>query len=124
MLRSDAASPAELLAAARQLAVPGIHATTSGAPFLEVGRAGVTKASALERYCALRGIARTDVVVFGDNLNDLEMLRWAGLGVAMGNGEHEARVAADRVTLSNDEDGVAVVIEELLATGGGSWPQS
>ncbi|GAA4906297.1 HAD family hydrolase [Tessaracoccus lubricantis] len=115
VLRDDDVAPDDLLAAARELAVPGCHATTSGAPFLEVGRDGVTKASALARYCEARGIDRSDVVVFGDNINDLEMLRWAGLGVAMANGEPEARAAADHVTLSNDDDGVAVVIEEILS---------
>ncbi|MDO5677997.1 MAG: HAD family hydrolase [Propionibacteriaceae bacterium] len=118
VLRDDSVQPADLLEAARDLAVPGTHATTSGAPFLEVGRAGVTKASALEKYCAARGIAREEVVVFGDNLNDVEMLRWAGLGVAMANGEPEARAAADHVTLRNDDDGVAVVIEEILRSAG------
>ncbi|MCG6566599.1 Cof-type HAD-IIB family hydrolase [Tessaracoccus sp. ZS01] len=119
VVRDDAILPDHLLAAARALRVPGCHPTTSGAPFLEVGPDGVTKASALERYCAARGIDRSDVVVFGDNINDLEMLRWAGLGVAMANGEPEARTAADHVTLSNDDDGVAVVIEEILASAGG-----
>lgn len=115
VMRDDSVTPDDLLEAARRLAVPGCHATTSGAPFLEVGRAGVTKASALARYCADRGIDQSDVVAFGDNINDVEMLRWAGLGVAMANGEPEARAAADHVTLSNADDGVAVVIEELLA---------
>lgn len=114
VLRDNSVPPEALLAAARELAVPGTHATTSGAPFLEVGRAGVTKASALERYCAARGIDRSEVVAFGDNINDVEMLRWAGFGVAMANGEPEARSAADHVTLSNNDDGVAVVIEDLL----------
>lgn len=116
VLRDWAARPEDLLATARELAVPGTHATTSGAPFLEVGAVGVTKASALEKFCRARGIDRSEVVVFGDNINDVEMLRWAGLGVAMGNAEPEARAAADHVTLHNDADGVAVVVEELLRT--------
>lgn len=114
VLRDDNIPAEELLEAARDMKVAGTHPTTSGAPFLEVSREAVTKASALEKYCAMRGIDREDVVVFGDNINDVEMLQWAGLGVAMANGEPEAREAADHVTLSNDADGVAVVIEEIL----------
>ena len=109
-----AVAPEQMLAVARGLAIEGTHPTTSGAPFLEVGRSGVSKATALARFAADRGIDAGDVVAFGDNLNDVEMLRWAGLGVAMGNAVDGARAAADQVTLHHDEDGVAVVIERLL----------
>lgn len=115
VLRDDGILPEELLTAALRLDVPGCHPTISGAPFLEVGRAGVTKATALSRYCEAKGIDRRDVVAFGDNINDLEMLEWAGMGVAMGNAGPDVRHAADHVTLTNDEEGVALVIEELLA---------
>lgn len=107
-------APEQMLEVARGLSVPGTHPTTSGAPFLEVGRAGVSKASALARFAADRGIDPADVVTFGDNLNDVEMLAWAGLGVAMGNGVPGAIEAADEIALTNDADGVAVVIERLL----------
>lgn len=107
-------APETMLEVARDLAVPGTHPTTSGAPFLEIGRAGVSKATALARFAASRGIDATQVVAFGDNLNDVEMLQWAGLGVAMGNAVPGAMEAADEVTLHHDEDGVAVVIERLL----------
>lgn len=106
--------PEFMLEVARELRVPGVHPTTSGAPFLEVGRAGVSKATALARFAADRGIDASGVVAFGDNLNDVEMLAWAGLGVAMGNGVPGAIEAADEVALTNDADGVAVVIERLL----------
>lgn len=114
VIRDDAVPAEELLAVARDLAVPGCLPITSGAPFLEVGRAGVSKATALERYCAARGIAAEEVVAFGDNNNDAAMLRWVGRGVAMANATPEALAAADEVTLHHDEDGVAAVIEELL----------
>lgn len=103
-----------MLEVARDLEVEGCHATTTGAPFLEVGRAGVTKASALARVCTERGIEAHEVVAFGDNLNDVEMLRWAGHGVAMANAVPGAKEVADEVTLHHDADGVAVVIERLL----------
>lgn len=114
VVRDDAVDPEVMLGIARGLDVPGCHPTTSGAPFLEVGRAGVSKASALVRFCRSRGYDASEVVTFGDNNNDVEMLRWAGLGVAMGNAVPDALEAADEVTLHHEEDGVAVVIERLL----------
>ena len=54
-------------------------------------------------------------MTFGDNVNDVEMLSWAGRGVAIGNATPEALAAADEVTLTNDQDGVALVIEQLLS---------
>ena len=118
-----AVPPSVLLDLARALDVPGCHPTISGAPFMEVTRAGVTKASALARYTALHGIASEEVVVFGDNVNDVEMLRWAGPGVAMGNAVAEARGAADEVTATNEQDGVAITLERLLAAAGRPAPR-
>lgn len=114
VVRDEAIDPEVMLGIARSLGVDGVHATTSGAPFLEVGRAGVTKATALARFCAVRGIEAAEVVAFGDNNNDLEMLAWAGLGVAMGNAVPAALEVADEVTLHHDDDGVAIVVERLL----------
>lgn len=104
----------ELLAVARGLGVAGAHPTTSGAPFLEVGRAGVSKATALARFARSRGYSSDEVLAFGDNNNDVEMLAWAGHGVAMGNAVPAALAVADEVTGHHDEDGVAEVIERLL----------
>lgn len=114
VLKHDDVGPDTLLDAARALAVPGTHPTISGAPFLEVAREGVTKASGLARVCAHLGIDAAEVMTIGDNVNDVEMLRWAGLGVAMGNATPEALEASDRVTATNDDDGVALAIERLL----------
>ena len=55
-----------------------------------------------------------EIVAFGDNHNDIGMLQLAGLGVAMGNAHEEVQAAADYITLSNAQDGVAVVIEEMV----------
>lgn len=54
------------------------------------------------------------VMAFGDNYNDIEMLEAVGMGVAVGNAREEVKAIADRLTLSNKEDGVAVIIEEVL----------
>jgi hypothetical protein len=64
--------------------------------------------------CAQRGIASDDVVAFGDMPNDLPMLRWAGHGVAVANAHPDLLTAADEVTASNDDAGVARVLERLF----------
>ena len=66
------------------------------------------------RLCERLGIERDDVVAFGDALNDVELLAWAGHGVAVANAVPEAVAVADEVTATNDEDGVAQVLERLL----------
>lgn len=78
---------------------------------LEVSAPGVTKRIGLEELATIVGAAPADVVCFGDMPNDIEMLRWAGLGVAMGNATAAVRDIADEVTSSNDDDGVAIVLE-------------
>lgn len=88
-----------------------VYRTWTTPDLLEVLSDGVNKQVALERYARERGVARERVAAFGDQHNDREMLAWAGLGIAMANGSAEARSAADLVTASNDEDGVAAVLE-------------
>jgi hydroxymethylpyrimidine pyrophosphatase-like HAD family hydrolase len=82
---------------------------------LEISAAGVSKAAALARFCDERGIGREDVVAFGDMPNDLPMLEWAGHGVAVANAHPEVLAAADEVTATNDDGGVAIVLERLFS---------
>jgi hydroxymethylpyrimidine pyrophosphatase-like HAD family hydrolase len=85
--------------------------TSGGA--IEVVGPETSKAAALDTLGRRLGIAPSQMVAFGDNVNDLEMLAFAGLGVAMGNSTADAIAAADRVAPSNDEDGIAVTLEAL-----------
>jgi hydroxymethylpyrimidine pyrophosphatase-like HAD family hydrolase len=85
------------------------------ARLLEIGPTGVTKASTLALLAAEHGLGPDDVVAFGDMPNDVPMLRWAGRGYAMEGGHVEAIEAADEVAPPCAEDGVAQVIEALLA---------
>ena len=80
---------------------------------IEIVGPTTSKAEALETLCRRLGCTPSDVIAFGDNVNDVEMLDFAGLGVCMANGTDDARAAADRGAPSNDEDGIAVVLEEL-----------
>lgn len=85
----------------------------SSGSVIEVVGPDTSKASALAFLCSHLGIGAAQVIAFGDNVNDLEMLEFAGLGVAMGNGTLDAKAAADVIAPSNDEDGIAVVLEDL-----------
>ena len=93
-----------------------IGATHSGGGVVEIAAAGVHKASALAWLAESLGIERHEVVAFGDMPNDLAMLQWAGRGVAVANAHADVLAAADEVTLSHVEDGVAVTLERLLTT--------
>ena len=115
VIRHPTIAPVDLFAVLRTLDPPGFAATLSGAPFVEVMAEGVSKATGLARLCAALGIDHAEVLAFGDALNDVEMLRWAGRGVAMANAEPEALAAADEIAASNAADGVAVVLERVLA---------
>lgn len=88
--------------------------TLSGAPFVEIMASGVSKASGLARLCTHLGVDRQEVLAFGDGLNDLEMLAWAGHGVAVSNAEPTVKAVADEITTAHDDDGVARVIERYL----------
>ncbi|MFH9349421.1 HAD family hydrolase [Kitasatospora sp. NPDC017646] len=87
---------------------------SSPIPLLEISAPGVTKASTLARWCAEHGIDRSEVVAFGDMPNDLEMLAWAGTAYAVANAHPQVLAAVARRTVSNEEDGVAAVLEQLL----------
>lgn len=87
---------------------------SSPTALLEVSGLGVSKASTLALCCAQRGISADEVVAFGDMPNDVEMLTWAGTSYAMGNAHPDVIAAASGRTVANNEDGVAVVIEEIL----------
>ena len=92
------------------------HLAFSGVSGLaEINPLGVTKAAALERWSAERAVAAEHVWAFGDMPNDLPMIEWAGLGVAVANAHPSVLAAADLVAPSNDDDGVAVTVESLLA---------
>lgn len=82
--------------------------------FLEVVAPGIAKDTSLDWLLKEYGCSKDNLVAIGDGLNDLPMLRYAGHSVAMANGSEKVKEAADYVTTSNDEDGVAKYIEENL----------
>ncbi|ANE45058.1 hypothetical protein SY83_00195 [Paenibacillus swuensis] len=88
--------------------------TNSSPDNIEINPPGVSKATGLEEVCKLLGIQMSQVVAMGDSLNDIAMIRAAGLGVAMGNAQNVVKEAADVVTLHHNEHGVAHAIKEFV----------
>ena len=82
--------------------------------FLEIVPVGIDKAKGLEILLQKIGMHREDLIAFGDGYNDIPMLQFAGMGVAMSNAAEEIKNAADFVTKSNDDDGIAFVLENLI----------
>ena len=110
---------AEVAERARRVAGDDAVVTWAGLRLVEISAAGVTKASALERLCRRLGIAADEVVAVGDMPNDLAMLAWAGTAVAVANADRSVLEAADEVTASNTDDGVALLLERLVAARDG-----
>ncbi|WP_101830874.1 HAD family hydrolase [Frankia canadensis] len=88
--------------------------TTSSADLVEIAGPGVSKAVALAELAAQRGVRADQVVAFGDMPNDLPMFAWAGHSVAVANAHPDVLAAADEITASNDDDGVALILERLF----------
>ncbi|ASA21573.1 Cof-type HAD-IIB family hydrolase [Paenibacillus donghaensis] len=88
--------------------------TRTGSHRFDVNASGVNKQSALVQLCSEHGIDSSEVAAAGDYDNDLAMLRWAGLGIAMGNAKTHVQAAAKVVTGSNSEDGLAQAIQRHL----------
>ncbi|MCL2201787.1 MAG: Cof-type HAD-IIB family hydrolase [Oscillospiraceae bacterium] len=82
--------------------------------FLEFVSPDASKGTALDLVSKLYGIDQSEIIAVGDGFNDLSMLKYAGLGVAMGNAHDAVKSVCGHVTFSNDNDGVAAVIEEFL----------
>ena len=91
-----------------------VEISSSGLNFFEFGTIGVSKATALEKLTAQLKIDSEKTWAFGDEQNDIEMLKWAGSGYAMSNAEPSVKEAADFIAPSNDEDGVAVILESVF----------
>ena len=91
--------------------IPNITATGAMENNIEVNALGVNKGIGLLKLGEILGIKREEIMACGDGMNDLEMIREVGLGVAMANAVQEVKDAADFVTDSNEKDGVAKAIE-------------
>lgn len=94
--------------------IPDLYITSSESYYLELAAGSVSKASALHALASRLQIAPSQIIAFGDGGNDIELLSYAGCGVAMGNAAAILKDAADDITLSNNEDGVAFYLRKIL----------
>lgn len=115
LVRDDAVPGDDMLRLAAPALVGVVEVTHSDVndSLLELSALGVTKATTLAKLAAEWGIAQDEVVAFGDMPNDVDMLRWAGRGYAVGNAHPSVLEVADENALSIDQDGVAQVVERL-----------
>jgi Cof subfamily protein (haloacid dehalogenase superfamily) len=112
LIRKAGARSADMAAAlAPHVGIEGDLTYSTNNGLIEVTPLGVSKATGVDEVARPLGITAEDVVAFGDMPNDIPMLLWAGLGVAMGNAHPEAKAAADEVTTPNTDDGLARVLE-------------
>lgn len=104
----------ELTLAAGDVAGDLVGATMAGAGIVELLPLGLSKATGLSLAARRLGVPAAETIAFGDMPNDIPMLAWAGYGVAMANAHPELKQVADEVTASNDEDGIALVLDRLF----------
>ncbi len=114
IIRDPSSSAADFLKLADDLGLQGINYFVGYTAWLDLAPAGVSKASALSKVAAELGVAAADVLAIGDGRNDVEMLGWAGRGVAMGQAPADVQAAADAVTGTWAEDGVALELARWL----------
>ena len=91
-----------------------LQVVSSGEYGIDITHKGVSKGTAVEVLAKHYNIKREEIIAIGDSLNDVEMIEYAGLGVAMGNAKEQVKKVADYIAPTNDEDGVARVIEKFI----------
>jgi hydroxymethylpyrimidine pyrophosphatase-like HAD family hydrolase len=107
IVRDPTRSEEDFVALARHLGLQGVSYFVGWSAWLDIAPYGVNKATGLAEVAAGFGVSAADVLAFGDGRNDIEMLRWAGRGVAIGDAPDEVKAAADDVTQSIDQGGPA-----------------
>ncbi|ALV34225.1 HAD family hydrolase [Streptomyces sp. CdTB01] len=115
LLRHPYLSDDELAATARAVVGSLATVTMSGPGTVELQPCGITKATGLALAAGHLGLGPAQTLAFGDMPNDIPMFDWAARGIAMANAHPELKAVADEVTLSNEDDGVAVVLDRLFA---------
>lgn len=118
IIRDPDATAEEFVELAGRLGLHGTDYIVGWTAWMDLAPLGVSKASGLEYVAGQLGVDRDDVLAIGDGRNDIEMLQWAGRGVAMGQAVDEVRAAADHVTASVDDDGAAVELARWFPPAG------
>ena len=115
IIRDPDATADDFIELAARLGLHGTDYVVGWTAWMDLSPVGVSKASGLEHVCAALGFTAADVLAIGDGRNDIEMLRWAGRGVAMGQAVDEVKAAADDVTASVHDEGAAVEMSRWFA---------
>ena len=115
IIRDPERSDDEFIALAERLGLHGVSYFIGWSAWLDIAPEGVDKSTALADVAAGLGVDAADVLAIGDGRNDIEMLSWAGRGVAMGQAPEEVAAAADAATAPFAEDGTAVELERWFA---------
>jgi HAD superfamily hydrolase (TIGR01484 family) len=121
-VRDLSSTPDEFAEVIERIGLHGVNYAIGFSAWLDLAPEGVSKASALEQVRRVLQVEPGDTVAVGDQRNDLEMLHWAAWGVAMGQAPPEVVAAADDTTGTVDEDGLATVLDDVLATVLGGRP--
>ncbi|MFF7335655.1 HAD family hydrolase [Streptomyces sp. NPDC090306] len=115
LLRRPGLPDDDLAAAARAVVGSLATVTMSGPGMVELQPCGITKATGLSLAAGHLGLRAEQAVAFGDMPNDVPMFGWAAHGVAMANAHPELKAVADEITTSNEDDGIAVVLDRIFA---------
>ena len=113
-LRDPSSTSEEFIATTERIGLHGVGYAVGWSAWLDITPEGVSKGAALEAVRRRLGVEPMDTVAVGDQRNDLEMLRWAAHGVAMGNAPEEVKAIANAVTGDVDDDGLVPVLRALL----------
>ncbi|MBM9458687.1 HAD family phosphatase [Nocardioides sp. zg-536] len=118
IIRDPSATADDFVALASRLGLHGTDYIVGWTAWLDLAPVGVSKASGLEYVAGQLGVDPAEVLAVGDGRNDIEMLQWAGRGVAMGQAVDEVKAVADAVAPSVDEDGLAVELSRWFPAPG------
>lgn len=117
IIRDPDATADDFLELASKLGLHGTDYVVGWTAWMDLSPVGVSKASGLQHVCDQLGLTAADVLAIGDGRNDIEMLGWAGRGVAMGQSVDEVKAAADDVTASVHDEGAAVEMSRWFPQG-------
>ena len=118
IIRDPEATAEDFIELAAKLGLHGTDYVVGWTAWLDLSPVGVSKASGLQHVCNALGLGAADVLAIGDGRNDIEMLRWAGRGVAMGQAVDEVKAAADDVTAPVHDEGAAVEMSRWFPLDG------
>ena len=110
IIRDPDSTSEDFVTLAERLGLHGTNYFIGWTAWLDIAPEGISKASGLEWVCRELGVDSSDVLAIGDGRNDIEMLQWAGHGVAMGQAPDVVKAAADEVAEPVDQDGAAKII--------------